>query len=290
MKTKTLYTTLSAGAVGVAVIAGVTFYSGHQDNKSQQASSAVTTKKAVSMTSKKAKSSTTSSAITEQVSSSSSAPKERVLVASGTDYHIVIQTGGLGGAFGHITPITQLLDENSILDVAASVPNLNNSTLISIVPNDNSWKIRLKHNGKTYNLTIIRATPKYGMITVASDGQADTPYLFDIPASIVDADTKATQDITEEEAIKIANKYGQVSEPFTLNTTHVNDKSETEFYLNTPLRKGTAKDVNDLSGTPDAREYAVVSPVDRGHAHLKVGNWTSRTATHSPFFDEDVVR
>lgn len=212
------------------------------------------------------------------------------MVASGTDYHIVLQTGGVGGAFGTLTPITQLLDENSILDVAASVPNLNNSTLISIVPNDNSWKISLKHNDKTYNLTIIRATPKYGMITVESDGQAATPYLFDIPASIVDADTKATQDITEAEAIKIANKYGQVSEPFTLNTTHVNDKSETEFYLNTPLRKGTAKDINDLSGTPDAREYAIVSPVDRGHAHLKVGVWTSRTATHSPFFDEDVVR
>ncbi|MEX0379867.1 glycerate dehydrogenase [Leuconostoc sp. MS02] len=289
MKTKTLYTTLSAGAIGVVVIAGVTLYSGYQDNKSQQASSAATTKKVANVTSKKAKA-TTSSAVTEQVSSSSSAPKERVLVASGTDYHIVLQTGGVGGAFGHITPITQLLDENSILDVAASVPNLNNSTLISIVPNDNSWKISLKHNDKTYNLTIIRATPKYGMITVESDGQAATPYLFDIPASIVDADTKATQDITEEEAIKIANKYGQASEPFTLNTTHVNDKSETEFYLNTPLRKGTAKDVNDLSGTPDTREYAIVSPVDRGHAHLKVGNWTSTSASHAPFFDEDVVR
>lgn len=287
MKTKTLYTTLSAGAIGVVVIAGVTLYSGHQDNKSQQASSAATTKKVANATSKKA---TTSSAVTEQVSSSSSTPKERVLVASGTDYHIVLQTGGVGGAFGTLTPITQLLDENSILDVVASVPNLNNSTLISIVPNDNGWKISLKHNDKTYNLTIIRATPKYGMITVESDGQAATPYLFDIPASIVDADTKATQDITEAEAIKIANKYGQVSAPFTLNTTHVNDKSETEFYLNTPLRKGTAKDINDLRGTPDAREYAVVSPVDRGHAHLKVGVWTSRTATHSPFFDEDVVR
>lgn len=289
MKTKTLYTTLSAGAIGVVVIAGVTLYSGYQDNKSQQASSAATTKKVANVTSKKTKA-TTSSAVTEQVSSSSSAPKERVLVASGTDYHIVLQTGGVGGAFGTLTPITQLFDENSILDVAASVPNLNNSTLISIVPNDNGWKISLKHHDKTYNLTIIRATPKYGMITVESDGQAATPYLFDIPASIVDADTKATQDITEAEAIKIANKYGQVSEPFTLNTTHVNDKSETEFYLNTPLRKGTAKDVNDLSGTPDTREYAIVSPVDRGHAHLKVGVWTSRTATHSPFFDEDVVR
>ena len=290
MKPKTLYTTLSAGAVGVAVIAGVTFYSGHQDNKSQQASSAVTTKKAASATSKKVKASSATSSVIKQQVSSSSAPKERVLVASGTDYHIVLQTGGVGGAFGTLTPITQLFDENSILDVAASVPNLNNATLTNIVPSDNGWKIILKHNDKTYNLTIIRATPKYGMITVESDGQANIQYLFDIPASIVDADKKATQDITQEEAIKIANKYGKTSEPFTLNTTHVNDNSETEFYLNTPLRKGTAKDINDLSGTPDTREYAIVSPVDRGHAHLKVGVWTSRTASHAPFFDEDVVR
>lgn len=290
MKTQTLYTTLSAGAIGVAVIAGVTFYSGHQDNKGQQASSAVTTKKAASATSKKAKVSSETSSTTKEQVSSSSASKERVLVASGTDYHIVLQTGGLGGAFGQLTPITQLFDENRILDVAASVPNLNNATLISIVPSDNGWKISLKHNDKTYNLTIIRATPKYGMITVESNGQADITYVFDIPTSIVDADAQATQNITEEEAVKIANKYGKTSEPFTLNTTRVNDKSETEFYLNTPLRKGTANNPNDLSGTPDAREYAIVSPVDRGHAHLKVGNWTSRTATHAPFFDEDVVR
>lgn len=64
------------------------------------------------------------------------------------------------------------------------------------------------------------------MITVESDGQADIPYVFDIPASIVDADTQATQNITEE-----AIKYSKTSEPFTLNTTHINDKSETGLYL-----------------------------------------------------------
>lgn len=265
------------------VVGGGLIYVGHNDRQAQTSDS--TTSKAHSKT----------SAVKESISSSSS--EKDVVTASGTDYKIVVATG-LGGAFATPpTSITKILDDKTALDVIASIPNLNNYKLDSLNNGDNSWNAKITKDDNEYDISMTHYQDVLGAISVSKNGERYEVYSFNIPENLYapyrgldqnqttnsSSESSSNNDLTEDEAVNLANKYvtgstGANTEPFKFNT-----KNGDTYYLKTDIKKGT-------DGTPDVATYATVELQDNDNVHITAGVWTSTMASHAPFYDKVVPR
>lgn len=270
----------------LVVVGGGLIYVGHNDRQSQTSDS--TTSKASSKT----------SAVKESISSSSS--DKDVITASGYDYNIDVSSG-LGGVVAQLTPVTKIVDEKTILDVIASIPNFNNCKLESIINNGDTWDAKINKEGNEYAISIYHYQDKMCPISITKNGEMYQGYAFIIPEKLYapyrDADkqliedfskklssgSSSNNDLTEDEAVNLANKYvtgstGANTEPFKFNT-----KNGDTYYLKTDIKKGT-------DGTPDVATYATVELQDNDNVHITAGVWTSTMASHAPFYDKVVPR
>ena len=264
------------------VIGGGLIYLGHDDNQS------------TTSTSKTGKLNSQKSASTESVSSSSSVTN--IITASGYNYNIDVASG-LGGVVAQLTPVTKIVDEKTILDVIASIPNFNHYTLESITNNGNTWDAKINKDGSEYAISISHYQDKMCPISITKNGEMYQGYAFIIPENLYapyrDADKQLIEDfakklssasssnneLTEEEAVNLANKYvtgsaGANTEPFKFNT-----KNDDTYYLKTDIKAGS-----------NGGSYATVELQDDTHVHITAGVWTSASGSHAPFYDEVVSR
>ena len=268
------------------VVGGGLIYLGHDDNQPKIASS-----KTVKAHSKKSSS-------TESMSSSSS--ETDVITASGYDYNIDVASG-LGGVVAQLTPVTKIVDEKTILDVIASIPNFNNYKLESITNNGDTWDAKINKDGSEYAISIYHYQDKMCPISITKNGEMYQGYAFIIPEKLyapyrnadkqliadfskkLSSESSSNDDLTEDEAVDLANKYvtgsaGANTEPFKFNT-----KNGNTYYLKTDIKKGN-------NGAPDVATYATVELQGDNSVHITAGVWTSKTASHAPFYDEIVSR
>ncbi|CAH1857042.1 hypothetical protein [Convivina intestini] len=200
-----------SGLLAIAAIGGTVNYMGH-NTKSTSTSKEHSSKSSSSQSSAKASSASSSSTANTGSSSSSSTSKStssqashsseaNVLNASGTAYDIK-PIGGIGGAGAKPTPMTQLMDEHSALDVVASIPGFNHSQLVSATQDGDSWKIAVNQNGVSYNVSLTHFYEKTGIIQVAQDGSAQRDqYSFVIPENLY-APYRQAEKAAQDEWIK----------------------------------------------------------------------------------------
>lgn len=176
------------------------------------------------------------------------------------------------------------------------------STTIVAIKVSLNWE---HHNSNTkgieYAISIYHYQDKMCPISITKNGEMYQGYAFIIPEKLYapyrDADkqliadfskklsseSSSNNDLTEDETVNLANKYvtgsaGANTAPFKFNT-----KNGNTYYLKTDIKIGS-------NGTPDVATYATVELQDNNNVHITASVWTSKTASHAPFYDEVVSR
>lgn len=136
-----------------------------------------------------------------------------------------------------------------------------------------------------------------GAMSVSKNGERYEVYSFNIPENLYapyrgldqnqttnsSSESSSNNDLTEDEAVNLANKYvtgstGANTEPFKFKA-----KNGNAYSLMTDIKKGS-------NGTPDVATYATVELQDNNNVHITAGVWTSKMSAHAPFYDKVVPR
>ncbi|MEX0381624.1 hypothetical protein AB3K25_00250 [Leuconostoc sp. MS02] len=273
----------------IVVAGGGLIYSGHSSQNANVVAKSSSTAKSYTSTSN------------SSVMSSSSSSESDTVTASGANYQIAT-ANGMGGVLAKLTPITKIIDKQTALDIVASIPNFNNYHLISIEESGDAWKIRSQKDNAVFLVTMSHYTDNLCLISVEDGSKTGSGYSFRIPENLYapyrDADKKLTEDftkslndnksenksdLTDDEAVALANKYVTGSKGANTTPFKSEMKNDNVWLLKTDVKKGT-------NGTPDIATYATVEPSGNGNVHITAGVWSSTMANHAPFYDEIVSR
>lgn len=276
---------LLTSLVTILVVGGGLVYIGH-DKSGKSVTGTTTPKKSHAISS------------TQNVRDSSS--KVDTITASGTDYQISI-ANGLGGAFAKPVSLTKIINEKIALDIIASIPNLNNFRLKTIVANNDMWVAKINVQGNEYAIFLSHYTGTRGLISLTDSDNKKNQYVFKIPETLyapyrsadkesqdafsqsIAATAKSDNELTENEAVKLANKYVNDSESTNINRFKFKAKNGDSYNLMTDIKKGS-------NGSPDVATYATVQLTDNNNVHITAGVWTSTMSSHAPFYDKIVPR
>lgn len=112
-----------------------------------------------------------------------------------------------------------------MLDVIALIPNLNNYKLETITKNNDTWDAKISKDGNEYAISANHYQDNMCPISIPKNGERYQGYVFFIPEKLYapyrDADKQliayfskkissgnsSNNDLTEEEAVNLANKY-----------------------------------------------------------------------------------
>lgn len=114
-------------------------------------------------------------------------------------------------------------------------------------------------------------------------------------------DAKKGGPLTDDEALALANKYNpnptDENGPFIKVSQFQDSDGSISVRTKEKVSEGDQNaepevDSNgyDYSAPIKSDTYAVIKPVDDNQVEIKMGVWTSRTASHMPFFDQVVSR